>query len=151
MSSFIVQDETINRIVTYLYKLSYKNDILGSCINKSLKEYFDIEGYLKFENLQTLGEELLLLNLKGFYIRYSETQDIKDEIKQAIKEYKFIETPQEETTDLKVLKSLHCLTYQSCEGNNDKTPTYKFLEEVIKHLQSHIITNLEEYNKAKWG
>jgi hypothetical protein len=93
------------------------------------------------------------MNLSAVYGRYKETQGevIIKEIKDAVKDYEYKDTPLNERTHEQVLKSIHCFLYQCREGEIDKLPLYKCIENIGKHLSDHIINKLPLYNSAKWG
>jgi len=154
MSSFIVEDSTINRIVNFCY---WEHDsILKHEIERQLKNigidlHKDTEDEEIDKTLRKFGEELLKLNVMAFYVRYKHIDKIKEEIKEAIKNYVFEDTPLKDRQQIQVLKSLECFLYQCSEGEIDKEPLYKTLEEIKNILTSHIINKLPEYEKAIWG
>jgi hypothetical protein len=155
MSSFIVENKTINRIVSFCF---WEHDsILKYEIRRNLKEVnIDLEQSFKDDAeldkyLKCFGEELLKLNLLAFYDRYKHIKDIQKEIKEAIKEYEFEDLPLKDRSILQVLKSIQCLLYQCSEGNIPEQPLFKVLEKITEHLKSHIINEIPEYNQAVWG
>ena len=122
MSAFIVNNKTINRIVTYL--VSFRDEFgKDNGIGKEL---------LKFDkelNPQEIGKRMLELNCKSVSQRYNEPID-----KRHINEYEYVV---ERTTLEQAIRHLHCLTYQSCEGKCDKPKKYKALEKIIQLLENH--------------
>lgn len=140
MSSFIVEKKTINRIVTFLdwHGSEYRNDILGSQLNRVLKEHNII--LKKEKDCEKLANSLLLLNKLAVAERYNETN--------ILTLMKFKDT---KSNIYQVLKSLHCLIYQCSEGEVPEQPLFKMLDEIIEIIESNIIHELPEYNKASWG
>ena len=56
-----------------------------------------------------------------------------------------------EASNIQVLKSMRCLSYQCAEGNIPDMQLYKMLDELIELLKNFIIDSLSEYEKAEWG
>lgn len=139
MSAFIVEDETINRIVTWIESNTGNNSI-GSYVKRALSKYGISEGMVTYENLNRMANSFLVLNKLAVDARYKE--------KNGINLMKFV---REFVPDIQVLKSMHCLRYQCDEGENDKQPGFKLLEELIQILTDHIIDSLPEYERAVWG
>ena len=156
MSSFIVEDKTINRIVSFCF---WENDsILKHEIQRELKN-IGVDLWELYESdkqtddlMRCFGEELLKLNICAFYCRYSHIEDIKKEIKEAIKENKFEDLPYIERNRFQVLKSIECFLYQCAEGEiPEHSPLYKALENIANSLKSHLIDKIPEYQKAIWA
>jgi hypothetical protein len=138
VSSFIVEEETINRIVTFLYDHFLKTDILSSMTKAVLKEYdISVES---IPECTFLANAFLYMNKLAVDDRYSENNLLS-----ALK-FKRIES-----NEIQVLKSMQCLQYQCSEGDVPKLPMYKCLNRLIGVLESHIISELPEYNQATWG
>lgn len=150
MSSFIVEDKTINRIVDFCYWNQYKG---SSFISSDIRHFLERIGLneLNEENCQRLGEKLLKLNLEGFYVRYGNKEDIKKEVFEAIRIYKFEETKKEDRELIQIIKSIKCLLYQANEGNTDKKPLFIALRQLERDLLDSFIHELPEYEKAIWG
>lgn len=145
MSCFIVEDSTINRIIKYIY---YCEDVF---IKGFIEEELNKIGFnIKEDDIKKLGEEFLKYNVMAFYIRYYNNKQIKEEVKKAIKEYKF-NLNEDISNKYQVLKSLRCYLYQISEGDIDKTKFYKFLEDLSYKIMYNLIDSTEQYNKAKWG
>ena len=85
--------------------------------------------------------------------KYGETQtdEIKQEILNSIKEYEYFDIPLKDRTDLQVLKSLDCFLYQCSEGEIDKNPLYIAMDKIRNALKSEIINELEGYKLAVWN
>lgn len=155
MSSFIVENKTINRIVNFCFW--EHDDVLKYEIQRELKE-ININLWNLHETdketdkvLKAFGEELLKLNLMAFYDRYKHIKEIEQEIKEAIKEYKYEDTPLKDRNKFQVLKSIHCFLYQCSEGNIPESNLFKVIQKIGEHIQSNIINNIPEYEKAVWN
>lgn len=133
MSSFIVQDETINNIISFLYsgsRLIYMDNQLK---RKGIETKKDFE---------KLGKAFKLMNLQAVNQRYNESNDLVQVVKY---NFKF-----KEINIFQALKSMHCLSYQACEGNVPNQEIYKFLDQIIRATESHIIDEIKEYKDSKW-
>ena len=145
MSAWIVGNESINKIVNSFYWLRE-----NSWLREELKRNFKIsfEGWDNEElneQLRKFGQLLVNLNNKSVNQRY-ESKD---------KPYKFVYSDEatEETQHKNIfqfLKSVECLSYQSCEGNCETKKLYKFLQLLEEELKRRIIRDIEEYKNAKW-
>jgi len=138
MSSFIVEEKTINRIVTFLDRQNYRTDILVGRIKRIMEKYHIVLNSQR--HLDVLANVFLLLNKKGTDYRY--------DVNNVVTIQKF---ESEKGSNIQVLKSIECLLYQAAEGDIPNTKPFKFLEEVAQALKDDIISNLAEYNKAEWG
>jgi len=143
MSSFIVKDKSINKIVTFFIKCSYDNEMSNSLIGDILTE----EGYnLNYKendlnpDAQRLSEYMKGLNLNAVNYRYNEDlQDFK---------IKFEEIT--ENNEFQILKSLQCFLYQCSEGEIPETKLFKMLKEIEEVLKNKVLDGIEDYKKAKW-
>ena len=140
MSAFMVEDKTINRIVTWLVRevrTSY------STMDRLARKYrIDITSDNWQENL---ANAMFQLNCEGVNARYGKGQ--AEEFRPLNFTYKI-----EMSFSLaQVLKSLQCWMYQCCEGDVPESNFYKFFVEVENHLALKIVMDLPEYNKAVWG
>ena len=137
MSAFIVDDTTINRILTYLYctpvgyESSYAHDYF-----KAAGVPLDSE-----KNLVALGNALAAMNRTAVNQRYSEQEQV------AVFALKL----NEKASDVQVLKSLQCFLYQCSEGKVPKTKLYKLMRQFEKVLMSSIISKVTDYEKLEWG
>jgi len=139
MSAFIVEDETINRIVTWV-ESNRGNNAIGSYVKSALNKYGLSEGMMTFANLNKMANSFLVLNKLGVDAMYDEKNELHP--------MRFV---REFAPDIQVLKSMHCLRYQCDEGEVHKQPGFVFLGELIRILTDNIINSLPEYEKAVWG
>lgn len=142
MSSWVCPDETINRIVTYLYhQIDSRDSIIGK-----IKEITGLD-VRHFDEAEKFGFLLRELNLRGTGQRY-DTDRTKTMNDFGVKEYGgFREL---EASKVQVLKSIHCLHYQCAEGDTDEQPLFKLLDEICDILANDIVMSSPEYDKAKW-
>jgi hypothetical protein len=140
MSSWVCPDKTINRIVTYLHNL--KDSWITSKILKETGFDVHIE-----EQAEKFAIALRELNLRGTGQRY-DTDRAKTIDSFQVKEYAGFRI--ELASPIQVLKSIHCLHYQCCEGDTDEQPLYKLLDEIGNYVANEIVSASPEYNQAEW-
>ncbi|MCK5225197.1 MAG: hypothetical protein KAQ89_00615 [Planctomycetes bacterium] len=126
MSAFIVNDKTLNRILTFLGNWDFGG-------NAETKKAFwalakNVEDDATHEQiLNSIGVILNDLNREAVSQRYKEDKHKSDYFYTA------------EKCDIKqAYMHLCCLTYQCCEGNIPNTKIYKLLERMEKHLEHAI-------------
>lgn len=134
MSSFIVEDKTIHRILNWVQNNQYDNHN-SMFVPVNLK-------HTNHADMTNLGKRLIALNYKATNSRYEE--ELKPNIC-----YKFDWLPN--VSDVQSLKSAECLRYQCSEGNVPKTKLFKLLNHLIEGMKSKIIHNMESYEIAEWG
>lgn len=147
MSSYIVQDQTINSILAFLrYNSLYKHN--GSQhISRGLADSGLNYNLANSESLQVLGETMAELNIQAVEICYPGRSE------------KMLDGPAYEfsqklpTPDrMQALKSLSCFLYQCNEGGIRKTSTlYQALREVKFRLAMDLIQDLPQWEDAQWG
>ena len=134
MSAFLVEDKTINRIVSYIQAEAEKSQWV---MNKVNKFYLD---NMPLGTWDTLAQALYDMNIEAVNCRYQEENDKRT--------VKYIPSYSDK---YQILKSLKCYLYQCSEGDIDKKPLFIFLDSFVKvHLMSDIITNSEAYDMAEW-
>lgn len=147
MSAYIVGDETINRILNYIYWCP--DDLLKWELKRHLKKCgFDYE---ELKNLNTtkeinkclknFGQKLINLNYKS--VNYNYNREDKPH------KFKFKEIGS--ITKIQFLKSLGCFLYQSCEGKAEQTKLYLNLRDLENSICKNIVYHLKEYDSAIWG
>ena len=139
MSSFIVDDKTINIIVSWIDTHTHGDSILSNGVQRSLKN-LGISSFKSNGQLEEFANCFLYLNKLAVDDRYNE--------KRLIEKMKFEQT---EASRIQVLKSMHCLRYQLHEGEVPKHKLFGFLSQLIKILTDDIISSLPEYEGAVWG
>ncbi len=152
MSSFIVDNSTINRIVGMLEwaAKSHSNNYPNPKYNGELLLVQNLE------EAEVLGLALYSLNVQAVNIRYPDTVGKPNRMPGSIDEsgnhvpYKFI-AKFPGNNRIQNLKSLQCLIYQCSEGNVTNEPLYKSLREYEFGLCRAIVQDMPEYDLANWG
>jgi hypothetical protein len=140
MSAFMVEDKTINRVVTWL-----KREVATDWLTlPNLAREYDID-LTSDQWDEKLAQAMFQLNCDGVNARYGEGEAEK------FRPLNFTYKPEGDTFRVQVLKSLQCWMYQCNEGNVPHTKLYQFFEEVEHHLAVQIVMDLPAYEKAKWG
>jgi len=123
MSAYIVEKETIERIVTHMMNSA----------NPSTEAYKKIA--------TATGQLLWDLNQLSVNSRYRESESETTPI--------YIHRDRR-ASRLQVYKSLRNYLYQSCEGNCMVTDCYKDMTKLRDQLANDIVCNLPEYTKGDW-
>ena len=147
MSAYIVDDVTINRVVTFIFD---NNRAYGD------KYYYTLGGLRELGYLSNapgqdvkyaakrLAEEMFTLNCDSVEQRYeagcAETFRPLD--------FQYRTTPCYKVHQ--VLKSLACFLYQACEGSGMDSALYKALEQVKYRTAWNVVSNSEDYDKLDW-
>jgi hypothetical protein len=140
MSAYLVADETINRVVEWLYWELDKSPWLRDKLEQA--SGIDTTSYGWAE---ALGKAMFDLNIAGVNDRYGNGEAAH--FRKLAYQYK----PAHGSV-IQVLKSLQCWLYQCTEGDVVKQPLYKLFQDVVEpHLMSRIISDLPEYQAAEWG
>jgi hypothetical protein len=137
MSAFIVSDKTINRIVSFLNADARNN---SGCGFKKMGYALD-----QSEELERLARDLHLMNCDAVDDRYGKGTAAGDV------PVAFAFHWENGVSRLAILKHAKCLRYQCSEGNIPERPLYNALELFIESLSDDIISDLPEYENAKWG
>jgi hypothetical protein len=145
MSAYIVDDVTINRIVSGLnYAAHYGG--WNSPLPKPSEE-------LAFDDAAIMGHVLRKMNEESVYQRYPD--DNPDELPGPVDEngknppYKY--DPIVPPSPIQLFKSLQCYLYQCDEGDTDKCKLYQALDQYLNEIAYHVMTNSKEYEAAAWA
>src|SRR6266567_4712591 len=130
MSAFMVEDTTINRVVTWL-----KREVATSrfTLDMLAREYGVDLTSDRWDEM--LAQAMFQLNCEA----------------EKFRPLNFTYRLEDCSSLVQVFKSLQCWEYQCSEGDVPETKLYQFFEEVEHHLALKIVMNLPEYDKAKWG
>lgn len=140
MSAYLVEDETINRVVEWFCWEIEKSPFLKEKLEAALG--IDTTTYQWFVQL---GHAMFQLNVTGMVSRYGEGAAKR------FRKRNYAYKPAH-GSEIQVLKSLQCWLYQCTEGDVVKKPLYRFFREVVEpHLMRKIIGDLPEYEVAAWG
>ena len=135
MSSCIVNDKTLNRILTFMSGWNFYN-------NSKLKFAFWKLTEPKEERekeLKAIGLRIKSLNAEAINQRYNEANGKQKFI------YSF-----EECDIYQAYNHLRCLTYQMLEGNIPKKRLYKLLEKIETLMAIEIANEHEKVTSAEW-
>lgn len=136
MSAFIVQDKTVNRIVTFL-----NSDARNDSGRDFRRLGYDLS---QVEDLERLARDLHLLNCDAVDDRYGKGTAASDV------PCAFTFHFENGVDRFQILKSASCPRYQCSEGDVPERPLYKALEGFIASLSYDIISDLPQYDKAQW-
>lgn len=153
MSAYVVDDKTINRIVSFLKDICdvptvktafYDNwEWTGRAIKKLLQD----AGYggdygLGSCDWNKLATSLKALNILSVDCRYNEKGHY-DPLELNLNEpYGNV---------YQVVKSIKCWAYQSCEGDCDKLPLFELIQKIVREICLEIVVNSDAYDAADWG
>jgi hypothetical protein len=140
MSAFMVEDKTINRVVSWLIR---EVAISPFIIDRLVRKY---EVDLESSNWdEKLAQAMFQLNCDGVNARYGKGEAGR------FRPLNFRYKRESYFSLVQVLKSLRCWKYQCNEGDVPQTKLYQFFGEVEKYLALQIVVDLPEYEKATWG
>ena len=142
MSAFIVDDKTINGIISWLHDAVKRQTDYSWCV-RTLKEL----GYKLDTELgcKRLAEEMFTLNCDSIEQRYGEGQ--ANEFRDLDFQFRFIRTP----SHYQALKSMRCLLYQCCEGDvPEQSDLYNALDKVSLELSYQLVSRSKAYETAQW-
>jgi hypothetical protein len=131
MSAYMVADETINRVVEWLYWELDNSPWLRDKLEQA--GGIDTSGYGWSE---TLGKAMFDLNIAGVNDRSGDGEA------EHFRKLDYHYQPAH-GSEIQVLKSLQCWLYQCTEGEVVKQPLYLFFRDTVEpHLTSSIIADL---------
>lgn len=141
MSAYIVEDKTINRVVSFL-----EQDRDSAHIKRKVGECFKLSG---FDPL-ALGCAMFSLNVEGVEARYGDRATYSEgdgSFRPLDYRYQY-----ETCTRMQALKSLRCWLYQCSEGDIPETSAFfQLMERYAGELAYSIVADLPEYCAAAWG
>jgi hypothetical protein len=136
MSAFIVDDLCIRRILTGFERAEYQTEGLYCTIRPPRPTVGN-------EERHATARALLEMNVEAVNHRYAHNGE------QPVPAFR--EGPAGEVTDWQVLKSLDCYLYQCSEGDIPKSEFYKAVTNFRNALRAALVSQLPEYEAAKWG
>lgn len=132
MSAYVVEDRTIDRILTYL--------TMDAEAVPSLLPRVAAAAGARPGDASAIGRALLAMNVRAVNARYSEHA--------AAPAYTW--TPAM-ADDAQYAKSLDCYMYQCSEGDVPDEPLYAAMEHVRRFLGADLVRRLPDYEEAEWG
>ena len=145
MSSFIIQDETINKLVNFFINCSYSKEEYKPEITRQINKLGFILEYDENEKIQDayrFGRSMKRLNILAWNKAYNK------KCKTVLFEH---DENANEKNIYQILKSLQCFLYQCSEGDIPKDNLYITLNNIEKILINYIISHLEDYKRAEWN
>lgn len=139
MSTFLVENETIDRILTLIDKRRRKSEWFMELLERELSiDCGDVIWQTQ------LGQKMLDLNQLALGYRYGD-----DELSLR---YVFRSAPGL-ISEVQMFKSMQCWLYQCCEGDIPETSKlYKAFREKIEGQSAiSIVSNSPEYEEADWA
>jgi hypothetical protein len=135
MSAYVVENKTINTIVTWLADELRRNPFLRE---KAHTFKVDVESVGWKEQL---AKAMFALNVSAVNQRYHEQHTPNG----------FLYQPVFYGSRIAAFKSLRCWKYQCTEGNIPETNLYQYFEELEKQIAINIVIELPQYEEAQWG
>lgn len=141
MSAFVVDDETINKVVSFLYaKANGPDDDLSLKHTKLVKIGYDP---MSRDGCKELANKMFDMNVAAVNAKYGE--GAAEQFRPL--DFKFLFVP---SSQIKVIKALESWLYQCLEGRIPSLQLYGAMEEIRDILCVDVVHNLEEYEAAIW-
>jgi hypothetical protein len=133
MSAYIVEDDTINKIVGYLETRMRNDDWI-------CRPLFYTVNMREATGAKRLASLMFELNVRAVNDRYGDRGTVTP-----------FQYKRECTNDVKAYKALGCWLYQCTEGDVPDTKLFQAMKKVHANLAHYIVSKLPEYERAKWG
>ena len=131
MSSFVVGDLTVNRILGYMYFDRARTTVVSDLRKLGINTETDPA---------RLGLKMIQLNCRATGERY------REKVK-ALYSYRM-----ETCSRIQAIKSLTCWLYQCAEGNiPERSRLRRIMERYRNDLAMAVVDETPEYNAAEWG
>lgn len=142
MSAFIVEDGTINQIVSLLAESDSRCRLDTGWYIRRLKE----AGYdLSNGGAEKLGQDMFSLNVRSIEERYGKGGAAQ------FRDLDYVYRSMTTTRTMQAYKSLGCWLYQCCEGTVPESSLYKLMQEFKGAIAEHFVAQMPEYGSATWG
>lgn len=138
MSTFLVNQETINKVVSYLFFTVAGDSPIRGPVDRALKSV-DIN---IISDATDLSVAMYGLNVAAVRTRYPDKSFMPP---------KFVYVSVSCPTDIQAYKLLQCWLYQCNEGDISQTDFYQAMDKILRWIGEKIIYSLPEYQKAYWG
>jgi hypothetical protein len=138
VSAFVVQDQTINRVLAYLAATDH------SRARRLVDEYAPEAD----KSLPGLGAAVRALNVRAVRQRYPDCPP--DELPGPSPLLPYVYQPEHLVGLHQAAKSLRCLLYQLSEGDVPETPLYRALEGLSVAWLLDIADQVPAYDRAAW-
>jgi hypothetical protein len=133
MSAYVVEDSTINAIVSYL------------CNHDPNSNWLKQLGYNLFnqDDQKRLARDMFNMNVEAVCQRYPD--DNRDSYQFAGFEFELSRGA------VAIYKTIHCYLYQCSEGSVPTFELYQALDKIAGTIGYQIIAEMPEYESAPWG
>lgn len=139
MSAFVVEDKTINRVVSFLHNQHHLSNY-----HLKIKESFGLD-LLSEEDCEKLARSMFETNCRSVRARYADA----DEAEMIPRE--FVYSYELRTPPIQVYKSLRCWLYQCSEGDIPETSAlYQGMRKLASLYAKEIVEASKDYEKADW-
>ena len=140
MSAYIVDDETINKIVAYMYmeSLGGRNYIYSLTQLREQGYNLSLE-----EDCIQLAEDMFALNVEAVEQRYGKGQ--AETFRTLDFKFRFVENE----GIIKTIKALNEWLYQCLEGDVPETKLYKEMDELRNGMYAVFTHSTKEWKEAK--
>jgi hypothetical protein len=142
VSAFVVDDQTINRVLSHLSADEYRALVTAAFGDGTLWRDRPTDA--------DLGAALRDLNVRAVLARYPDCSLEADDLPGPSPLLPYAYAPILVGAH-QALKSLHCLLYQCSEGDVPETPLYQALDGLSNRWAHEIVSKLPEYDQAVWG
>ena len=145
MSAYVVEDETINRIIGWLEQDSVSTR--WRVATYILKEHGYNLDLMQRQNgdAKQLAEDMFALNVTAVNQRYGPGEAAK------FRPLDFKYISRLAPTTPRVLKSLQCWLYQCSEGDVPESDLYKMFREIEFAICRELVERIPEYAEADWS
>lgn len=141
MSAFVVEDQTINSVVTFLANRAGGNGYYYPATIVA-DEGYDLS---TDEGRRALGEDMFALNCRAVDERYGAGS--ASEFRPLDYSYSRAGT----SSKVAAFKALGCWKYQCSEGLVPESKLYRLMRDVYHAMAVDIVHGLPAYEKAPWG
>jgi hypothetical protein len=145
MSAFMVDDITINRVVSWMYYEIVGDKNLSYYLKEEFKEY----DFIKDSGFEKLANDMFQLNANSVEQRHGKGELGK--FRSLDFEFKLISILWL-NNEYQVLKSLRCWLYQCAEGDIlDTNKLYQKFDRLSGKLAYRLVEQLDVYENAHWA
>jgi hypothetical protein len=143
MSAYIVEDPTINRILSWLHCRYAREQIAwGTNVSNLFAELgYDLDDSADIERL---GQAMFQLNIAGVEERYGAGEAAK------FRPLDYQYRPIARCSLIQTIKSIDCWHYQCTEGDVMAKSLYRTFSRLLDLLCGHIVRRSAEYDAAQW-
>lgn len=135
MSAYIVEDKTINRIVTGIVDLMNLREGVLSRVKHYTRD-------LAITSEDEFANELMGMNVDAVRARYPNSEPWHR---------RMVRYRPERCGPIQLLKSLDCYLYQCSEGEVPERDLFKKMDGIRNGLTRAIVCGSPEYDQSEWG